>query len=316
VHHGIRESPEIADAKPSKGFIDLFEGFCLILCKDLAQTLILGKQSTPLEVFKRRKGSTMIKFHQKKWQILLITPLIIFGIVMIGTLVSTHAGTKGTTKVLGKTYGEWSALWWQWAFSIADIPEGTHPINVAEGPADCNLGQQGPVWYLAGTGNKIPVDFDGNLGIQSAERSCSIPRAKALFFPIVNLSFVNEDEGATIEEKRALLEDFVSQSGGCQLEVYLDGEPIFTNDKVRTQSPPFFIEAIEGNVFDIAVGTVDPEVISDGFWVMLPPLSPGEHELRFKGSFCTPEEQSSGDVPFILTPFFTTDTTYHLTIEN
>jgi hypothetical protein len=31
VHHEIQEAPEIADAKPSKGLINLFGGFLILL---------------------------------------------------------------------------------------------------------------------------------------------------------------------------------------------------------------------------------------------------------------------------------------------
>jgi hypothetical protein len=256
-----------------------------------------------------------MKIHKNNWQTLLVTSFIIFCLLMIGSLNSAQAGAIKKERLYGKTFGEWSKNWWQWAFSIADIPEGTHPINVAEGPVDCSLGQQGKVWFLSGTGNGVPVDFTGVIPIQSAERSCDIPRGKALFFPLVNSCFINEaGENYSIEEKRAILDEFTSQSAGCQLEVTLNGEPLYTVNKVHTQSPPFRIEGIEGNFFEIPTGLVDEEVVSDGFWVMLPPLRPGQYELIFKGSFCNRIESSSEEVPFTLEPWFTTEVTYHLTI--
>ena len=55
---------------------------------------------------------------------------------------------------------------------------------------DCSLGQHGPVWFLAGLANEFE-DFDKFVSL-AGERTCSVPRGKALFFPIVNAAFVNE----------------------------------------------------------------------------------------------------------------------------
>src|SRR5919201_6517858 len=47
----------------------------------------------------------------------------------------------------GKTYGEWSASWWQWA---APVPAESSPITDTTGTR-CGVNQSGPVWFLAGT---------------------------------------------------------------------------------------------------------------------------------------------------------------------
>jgi hypothetical protein len=45
------------------------------------------------------------------------------------------------------TYGEWTARWWQWAYSI---PKDVHPAYEDSGKY-CSQGQGGPVWFLAGS---------------------------------------------------------------------------------------------------------------------------------------------------------------------
>ena len=74
-------------------------------------------------------------------------------------------------KLLGKTYGEWGAAWWQWVFSV---PYPSTPIFDPSGQS-CGLNQSGPVWFLAGS------------AIGPVTRSCVVPADKALFFPIANL---------------------------------------------------------------------------------------------------------------------------------
>jgi hypothetical protein len=54
-----------------------------------------------------------------------------------------HADNFGIGKVLGKTYGEWSAKWWQWAFD-------SNFAQFTAGDVDCSAGQKGAVWFLGG----------------------------------------------------------------------------------------------------------------------------------------------------------------------
>src|SRR5437016_706240 len=71
----------------------------------------------------------------------------------------------------GKTYGEWSESWWQWA---APVPANSSPITDTTGTR-CGVNQSGPVWFLAGTTGGPPVS-----------RQCTVPSNLGIFFPIIN----------------------------------------------------------------------------------------------------------------------------------
>src|SRR5579884_1628590 len=71
----------------------------------------------------------------------------------------------------GRTYEQWSNAWWQWALSI---PTNVNPLLDTTG-ANCQQGQSGKVWFLAGT-----------LGGSPVVRKCTIPAGKAIFFPVLN----------------------------------------------------------------------------------------------------------------------------------
>src|SRR5262245_29262748 len=73
--------------------------------------------------------------------------------------------------VAGKTQEEWSREWWQWAGSFK---WNASPVADQTG-ALCANGQRGEVWFLAGT-------YDTGRTI----RTCTVPRGKHLFFPLVN----------------------------------------------------------------------------------------------------------------------------------
>ena len=62
---------------------------------------------------------------------------------------------------------------------------------------------------------------------------------------------------------------------------------------VRTQSPVFtnvlpnnnvLVPAVTGCAVPFAAGRTGRR-IADGYWVMLPPLPPGQHILKFRGTF-------------------------------
>lgn len=211
---------------------------------------------------------------------------------------STPVGTTA-----GATYGQWSAGWWQW---MTSIPNADNP-QTAAGEIDCSVGQKGAVWYLAGAPSGT-----------TAVRSCTIPRGRSLFFPVLNAVFFNgPGESFTVAEKRDLLHGVLADtepgflapgSRACELTATIDGEPVtFTVPEARVQSPSFALDTGDGPS-GLPPGVVDPEAVSDGFWVMLPPLAPGEHTLHFGGRFCQLEDFDDHPV------FGPVDVTYQLTV--
>jgi hypothetical protein len=194
-----------------------------------------------------------------------------------------------------------TAKWWEWVLAI---PPEVNPLTDVDG-GDCDIDQKGPVWYLAGTTGG------------SADRECTIPEGKDILFPIINVfcsEIVDED---TIKDllnippeedippsqlKRGLIacaEFFMDQVD--ILEVTIDGEEISGLEDFRVQSPLFKIVYPEDNVFGVETTTEPQKSISDGFWILLRGLEPGEHTIEFTGGIST--------FPF------ETSVTYHLTIE-
>jgi hypothetical protein len=178
----------------------------------------------------------------------------------------------------GISYAEWTARWWNWALGQ---PFGSDPISDPDG-SFCDVGQSGPVWNLAGT-----------FGAR-ATRGCTIPAGKAILFPIANV-YVNFPCGcpacAVPGLDPNLIESCLASLGADymddidHLEAELDGVPLQQLFDYRTPSglftllPDASFSAIDGCV------TGDPQpAVSDGFWVMLMPLSVGEHTLGFTAS--------------------------------
>jgi hypothetical protein len=183
----------------------------------------------------------------------------------------------------GKTFREWSAEWWQFVMSL---PVATNPILDETGDL-CMVGQHGPVWFLFGV-----------FGSGRIERRCTIPEGTALFFPIVNVVSANTPnvcgqgpDNKSVQELRG--ESRRPVNTATNLLVKIDGEPIARlrrhPEDFRVKSTVFslvfpeaenLVDAFCGG--DHLVGVYAPAV-DDGFYVMLKPLTVGEHRVRFHG---------------------------------
>ena len=173
-------------------------------------------------------------------------------------------------KPYGQTYGEWTAAWWQWALSI---PEATNPL-VTSGEF-CDEGQSGPVWFYA-----------GNFGWDE-EKFCTMPKGKALFMPVYNWVFGSAvwDCEPTLPGVPCDVPTLRAAAAAAVLaaevmEVTIDGVDVQNIFDYRALSPdPFSITLPENSVIGEPAGEYFPHV-SDGYWLMLAPLPPGEHTLR------------------------------------
>ncbi len=190
----------------------------------------------------------------------------------------------------GLTYNQWSAAWWDWAFAI---PASINPLLDTTGQ-NCAQGQIGPVWFLGGVLYPAP---------STVTRNCTIPYGKAILFPILS------SECSKAEGNGTTYQDFYSCAVGTDnvttyLEADLDGAPIANfpnplNSPYRVQSPLYYFYLPQNNVLGLP-SQVSPSV-ADGWWLMLTPLSLGQHTLHFHGSMPAYS--------------FELDVTYHLTIS-
>ena len=189
----------------------------------------------------------------------------------------------------GRSYADWSALWWEW---VASIPANEHPLNDDTGK-NCAKNQNDPnVWFLAGT-------FGGK-----AERTCTIPEGKAILVSPMNVE-CNPLQDPEAKTEADLVECVKSdQDLATGLQITVDGVPIENIEQYRVRSPLFNLTFIQGSIFT-GVQPATVRAISEGFFVMLKPLPPGEHVLSSGGAIADPE---SGSIDFA------TEVTWKLTI--
>jgi hypothetical protein len=193
---------------------------------------------------------------------------LLLGLAAPAATAASFTVVQPTDKWAGKTYGQWSAVWWQW---IAAIPTPENPVT--DLTANCAVHQQGPVWFLAGAaGNHSP--------------SCTVPEGKAILFPVINGECSQvEGNGDTDPVLRACAADLMEHV--TETSASVDGTPIPLgsppdHSRFRFQSPLFQITFADPNPFTSASGT-GPSV-ADGFWVLLKPLREGRHTIDFHGN--------------------------------
>jgi hypothetical protein len=177
-----------------------------------------------------------------------------------------------TARYRGYTYGEWEALWWQAMF--ATPVDGDHPF-VSGKPLE---GPKG-VFFLA----NLFADPD-----EPAVVEITIPAGTPLFFAIVNAEcslfesdpFHGDDEA----EMRACANDHIDNTSGRY--AVIDGQPV-NLDNYRFESPLFTWGPLpEDNILGdpSAEGVVSPAVDA-GYYLLLAPLSVGQHVIEIGGTF-------------------------------
>jgi hypothetical protein len=183
----------------------------------------------------------------------------------------------------GMTYGDWSAVWWQYAIQT---PYATIFSDDTSPTFDCSSGQtSAPVFFLVGGGSHYTT----------AIRTCTVPHGKAIFFPIINGECSTLEQAPWHGENEYALRTCASKFGKAtivdSLKVTVDGAPLQHLQNTSVQSPVYtFTSADTFSILGL-VGTGSS--VSDGYWVLLNPLSPGKHTIHFEGAGVAPDINGS-----------------------
>lgn len=171
-------------------------------------------------------------------------------------------------KPYGKSYGEWTVKWWQWMVSI---PMDLNPVADEDG-RHAGINQTDPyVWFLAGT-----------LGGSSVSRRCKIPLKRSILFPVINIE-INPVEQPSLKSPDDMIRYVTKDEDDIiDLDAKVNGQkvPIY---RVRSDPVIFPLKIPEDNAFR-APGDIATTATSDGYWVFLKNLDPGEYNLFFSGS--------------------------------
>jgi hypothetical protein len=181
-----------------------------------------------------------------------------------------------TSQPYGNSYAEWGSEWWKWAFGFdcANLP-----ISDPDG-SNQDQNQSGPVYFLAGnTGGAVVRDV-------------TIPAGKAVFFPLINIinDYPCPDPNFQPAEGQSL-EDFLTDGAtgfidlADILSVNVDGTDLTNLTDYRGTSSMFNFTGNPdlANCADPCITGTEQQAVTDGYWIMLKPLSTGSHTLHFTG---------------------------------
>lgn len=232
----------------------------------------------------------VIMGHENKIVIISVVSAFIVPLISLAEFASAQSPTVEIfpidSRPYNSTYGDWSAKWWTWALSI---PEENNPVTDPTGE-NCAINQEGPVWFLAGTTGG------------SVNRECDVPAGKAILLSPLNIecSFAEFPDMKTEQQLRDC-----AQWPGASVEVTIDGKRLDGIEQFEVQSPLFDVTLPDNNIFGAPAGPT--KAVSGGWWVLIKPLSPGNHHISFGGSMV--------DNPTTGTQSFATEATYNLNIK-
>jgi hypothetical protein len=219
--------------------------------------------------------------------------LVLLAVAVLTVILATSlapAGGNKNPRILpphanagGLSYGEWSEEWWKW---IIAIPAAESPVLDETGEF-AGVGQEGNVWFLA-----------GRLFSGESTRTITVPSGKKLFFPLYNwvfwapddlgtAEFVADHLGFTPEQIASMTDEELLRllvnytAGEPELTLTIDGKPASNLLDYYAESPAFSLFDTD-LVDDLGVPISQPNLaVSSGFWIMLNPLPPGEHTIRW-----------------------------------
>ena len=195
--------------------------------------------------------------------------------------IKTGAFALALTMVANVTLAQYppasllATKWWKWAL---ETPASENPLTDTTGQFAA-VNQRGRVWFLAGNPGGTTI------------RTISVPSGKALFFPIVNV-FDAEDGIAVgggrlflvprpVQVARTFVSSVIATATGLSCEV--DGNPLPITTANLEQSTPFSLHLPADNILGVPAGTYFP-AIDSGYYVLLSPLSAGQHNIHFAGT--------------------------------
>lgn len=170
-------------------------------------------------------------------------------------------------KVSEKYLHEYANMWWQWTNTM-----GKKESPVIDRAGDkCGVNQSGNVWFLA-----------GGYGSSKISRKCVIPEGKHIFFPIINMAYWPR-QGRTITCERVKKGAALNNDNLLLINAELDGNQIPEVSKYRIKSDKCF-DLLGLIPKKLNAPKIFPSA-TDGYWLMLKPLTKGKHTLKFSAQY-------------------------------
>ncbi|RZI43917.1 hypothetical protein EGT07_00335 [Herbaspirillum sp. HC18] len=186
----------------------------------------------------------------------------------------------------GQSLSSYAVTWWQWALSF---PKEESPMRDVTG-SNCGTKQSDEMWFLVGA-----------YGGGRVRRSCTVPSGRALFFPVITTTFFTlPGAQSTCRDNTANVA--INNDHLAYAQAWINGVEIPNVDKHRARSPDCFHIFSGENAK--SRGSTGYPAATDGYWILLRPLPPGEYTVKFRAKYNRPDElfgSMAQDVEYRLT---------------
>jgi hypothetical protein len=171
----------------------------------------------------------------------------------------------------GKSYFEWVAAFWKWGLEFPLDGPTAHPF-LDDPSFDFSARQSGRVWFWAAP--------DGPL-----TRTVTLPLGTTLFLSLRDTECSSLEDppfhGDTEQEQRQCAKFWADHIRDVFCNI--DGTDVTGFAAYRFSSPQFSFNAPTPWIFG---GTGGPATaVADGYYLMLAPLSEGQHTIHYGGTF-------------------------------
>lgn len=198
--------------------------------------------------------------------------IVLFSITMASTSTfaqSLEDSMLQADQIVGdQSVSDYVNSWWQWTYTM---PPELSPVRDYLGE-HCHVGQDGDVWFLA-----------GGYGSSTINRKCEIPEGKYIFFPVINTVYFPRYQNSSYSCEQAKASAARNNDSTLDIFIELDGIQSWNPASTRIQSPECF------DLLGKVPREYNPPKIypsaTDGYWVMLKPLSKGTHKLKFQAVY-------------------------------
>ncbi len=194
------------------------------------------------------------------------------------SVYSTHESPYGIS------YQKWLEASWQWKFSV---PTAENTLYNYANPANCAIGQKGPVWFFSESLSGVQV------------RQCTVPAGIPVLDGQCDLSDTHQHSDNDLISCASEGNDFAAISAS------VDGIPIKNLDSYRTHTEFFNLTVPADNIYHEKPPGVYRSY-ADATVLFLHPLQPGPHIVHYNVSIINPLHSNFD---------YSTDATYKILIK-
>jgi hypothetical protein len=179
----------------------------------------------------------------------------------------------------GISFNQWIGKWWQWYNSVPktespNFPD--YPNHISK--VDCGIRQDpsSPVFFL----------FTPLVDEPSAERTCDVPKNKAILLPIISGEADDGDPEQTDKSEQGMIQTAKSGNDYAAISIKLDNTKLNFNEapKFRTMSGFFNMTLPEHNIWEEKEVPGTYKGVTEGYFLFLKPLSEGNHTLYYEAA--------------------------------